>query len=296
MKEKAFHKRGFFSLLTFGSFIVMTVNGIVLYIAPQGRIAYWVDWRFWGITREDWSNMHVISSILFAIAGVFHIIYNWTPIVNYVSKKVPAGLRLGKELILATALSLFVVFGPIYGIPPLNTVIDFGGFLKDQWVVSKDYEPPFGHAEQVSLKTLAKRMNIDFEKAMAELKEKGMKIEGGEDSLEKIAKANNTSPMKVYALITKYEQKQEQTASGGKKVTYTPEMVEEKFAETGVGRKTLAEICKETGVDIYQAKENLRRQGVEMKDDETLKEAATKRKVNPHDLLKAALVENYRLQ
>jgi hypothetical protein len=264
-----------------------------------------------GDYKRGWSGMHVVSSILFAIAGIFHIIYNWTPIVNYVSKKVSAGLRLRKELILATALSrasrldappcgrgasLFVIFGPVYGIPPLNTVIDFGSFLKDQWVVSKDYEPPFGHAEQVSLKTLAKRMNIDFEKAMAELREKGMKIEGGEDSLEKIAKANNTSPMKVYALIKKYEQKQEQTASGGKKVTYTPEMVEEKFAETGVGRKTLAEICKETGVDIYQTKENLRRQGVEMKDDETLKEAATKRKVNPHDLLKAALVENYRLQ
>lgn len=54
MSERPFHTRGFISLLTFASFILMSVTGIVLYTAPQGRIAYWVAWTFWGLEKPQW--------------------------------------------------------------------------------------------------------------------------------------------------------------------------------------------------------------------------------------------------
>jgi hypothetical protein len=291
MKEKGFHTRGFVSLLAFGSFIVMVCNGLVLYFAPQGRIAYWVDWRFMGITREDWVNMHAISSLLFVVAGIIHLIYNWGPMVSYLSKKVTGGLKLKREVAIALVLSLFVTVGPISLVPPLNFIIDLTEFLKEQWIISKDYEPPFGHAEQVSLKTFTKRMDIDFEKALAELREKGIKVESGEESLDKIAKTTKTSPMQIYAMIKKFEQGK----PAEKMVTYTPELVEEKFSGTGVGRKTLAEVCKEIGADINRARESLRKNNIEMKDDEMMKDGATRRQVNPVDLLKVILVENYKL-
>ena len=292
MKERGFHTRGFVSLLSFGTFIVMTFNGIVLYFAPQGMIAYWVDWRFLGVTREGWVNMHLISSILFAVAGLVHLLYNWKPIVNYVSKKISSGLRLRTELIIASALSVFVILGPIYQTPPLGSVINFGSYLKKAWIVSRDYEPPFGHAEAVSLKTFTKRMNIDFEKAVRELKDKGIRVEGGETSLEKIAKANHTSSMKIYMMIKKFEQAPEVVNQGA----YTAEMVEEKFSGMGIGRKTLDEMCKETGVALAKAKENLLKNKIEMKDDETLKDAAGRSKLNPIDVLKVILVDDFRLK
>lgn len=291
MKGKGFHKRGFVSLLTFGSFIVMTVNGIVLYFAPQGRIAYWVNWKFIGLTKEDWGNMHIISSLLFVVVGIIHLIYNWTPILNYLSKKISGGVKWRKELMVAVAISVFIVLGPVYKVPPLNYVIDLSSYLSAQWIKSKEYEPPFGHAEQVSLKTFTKRTNIDFNEAMSELRTQGIKIQSGEDSLDKIAKANKTSPMKIYVLIKKLEK----APSVEKKTAYTPESVEERFAGTGVGRKTLAEICKEIGVDLSLAKERLRSNGVEMNENETMKDASAKRKVNSIDLLKVILVENYKL-
>ena len=34
---------------------------------------------------------------------------------------------------------------------------DLGGYLKNLWIISRDYEPPFGHAEQVGLKTFTKK-------------------------------------------------------------------------------------------------------------------------------------------
>lgn len=291
MKGKGFHMRGFVSLLTFGSFIVMTVNGIVLYFAPQGRIAYWINWKFLGLTKENWGNMHIISSLLFVAVGIIHLVYNWTPILNYLSKKVSRGVRWRKELVLAVAISVFMVLGPVYKVFPLNYVIDLSNYLSAQWISTKEHEPPFGHAEQASLKTFTKRVNMDLNEAMAELKAQGINIQTGEESLDKIAKTNKTSPMKIYALIKKLEK----APPVEKKSADTPEKVEEQFAGTGVGRKTLAEICKEIGVDLSLAKERLRNSGVEMKDDEVMKEAATKRKVNSIDLLKVILVENYKL-
>ena len=34
------------------AFIVMLVTSIILYIVPQGRVAYWADWKLWGLTQN----------------------------------------------------------------------------------------------------------------------------------------------------------------------------------------------------------------------------------------------------
>ena len=54
-------------------------------------------------------------------------------------------------------------------------------------------------------------------------------------------------------------------------------------------------MCKEVGIEINQAKEKLRKVMIDMKDDETMKDAATKKNINPMDVLKVILVENYKL-
>ena len=64
------------------SFIVMLLTSIILYIVPQGRIAYWADWRLWGLTKEQWGNIHINTGILFLTALGFHIYYNWKPILS----------------------------------------------------------------------------------------------------------------------------------------------------------------------------------------------------------------------
>jgi hypothetical protein len=290
MKEKGFHNRGFITFLTALSFLIMTLTGIVLYFVPHGRVAYWVDWRFFGLTKTNWGNIHIVSSILFAAAGVYHIYYNWKPLVNYIVNKISGGLRLKKELAIACLISVFVILGSIYLIPPVNYVIEFSEYLKKSWVVSKEYEPPFGHAEEISLKVFTKKMSIDLDKALIELKKKGVVVEDVKDSLAKIARANRTTPMKLYMIIKKHEQKREPA----KRRVYTPEMVEEVFAGTGLGRKTLSQICKELGVDINHAKEKLSKNNIRLKDDDTLKEAANSHDIYPLDILKVILVDNYK--
>jgi hypothetical protein len=288
MKDKKFQTRGFVSLLTFFGFIVMSVTGIILYLTPQGRIAYWTDWKLFGLTKVDWGNIHILSCFLFLIVGSFHLYYNWKPLTHYFTEKASKGLKLKRELVISSLIILFIIVGAIYQIQPLKSVIALNDFIKDSWIVSREYEPPFGHAEELSLKTFAKKMKIDLEKALPELKEKGIKVEDEKDSLQKIARMNKTSPMQLYVIIKKFEEKPEIV----KKDAYTPEMIEEQFSGTGLGRKLFSEVCQEIGVDMNQAKEKLKEKGIVVKEDETFRKIAERYEMNPIDILKILLVKS----
>jgi hypothetical protein len=291
MAEKGFHKRGFITFLTLMSFLIMTVTGFVLYFAPQGRIAYWVDWRFWGIGKTDWGSIHTISCFLFVIVGIYHLIFNWKALVNYIANKVSGGFRLKKEFGIALIISLAVILGSMYQVPGIKQVLDFSEYAKTLWVKGKEYDPPIVHAEQLSLKNFAKKMNIDLAPATAELNKNGVKVANPDDSLSKIAKDNRTSPVNLYILIKKYEA----APAGVQKASYTVEMVDERFAGKGMGKKKLVEVCQEIGVDLHQAKERLARSQVQAGDEETLHDLAGKIKVTPMDILKIILVENYKI-
>lgn len=291
MPEQCFHKRGFTTFLTLMSFLIMTVTGIVLYFAPQGRIAYWIDWRFWGITKTDWGSIHTISCFLFVIIGIYHLALNWRALVNYISNKVSGGFRLKREFGIALVISLAIILGSMYQVPGIKQVLDFSEYAKTLWVKSKEYDPPMAHAEQLSLKNFAKKMNIELFPAMAELNKNGIQVANPDDSLSKIAKDNRTSPVNMYVLIKKFEA----SPSEVQKASYTAEMVDERFAGRGMGKKKLAEVCREIGFDLNQAKERLEKSKVPAGDEETLHDLAAKVKVTPMDILKIILVENYKL-
>jgi len=291
MEKWGFHGRGFFSLLSFGGFLVLSITGIVLFIMPPGRIAYWTDWRFLGLTKDHWGSIHICSGVVFIVAGILHTFYyNWKPLINYIVKKI-SGRRLRAELAISSIIILFVIVGAIYGIPPLGPFLDFNEYVKSSWVISKEYEPPFGHAEDLSLKVFAKKMNIDLDKAVAELKSRGIAFESDRETLEEIAKRNKTSAMRLYAMIKKYEQ-QTQIVKGQ---TYTPEMIEEQFAGMGLGRKTLEDMCAAIEVDVTQAKEKLAKQNISVKEDEALKKAADRHGITALDIMKIILVKDFSL-
>ena len=294
MEGKGFQTKGFISLLTFGSFIIMSITGIVLYTAPQGRIAYWVTWNFWGLEKPQWEAIHIVSCFFFIVVGIYHLLNNWTLLKNYLAGKIAGGLKMKKELAFSALIILVIIIGPMLRVAPFTYLLDVSDVLKKSWIISKEYEPPFGHAEEVSLRVFAKRVNLDLEKAMLELKAKGIQADAG-DSLQKIAKTNRISPMHLYQAIKKFEVAAPAPAEA-KGPSFTPDLVDEKFAGTGVGRKTLGDVIQQTGVDPTKVKERLARNKVEMKDDETFHDAAGKRKVTPMEVLKVVLVENFELK
>ena len=289
MAQKKIHTRGLTSFFTLFGFLIMSITGLALYVVPAGRVAYWVNWDLFGLTKTDWGNIHILSSLLFIVAGAFHIYFNWRPLMNYFKSKVTKGFRLKWELAISLAASVLIVVSALHPFPPLGYLLDFNEYVKEAWVVKDDYEPPFGHAELMSLNTFTQKMDINLDSALAEFKDNGLTVGNPEASLEEIAAANGISPMSLYLLIKKFEPRPDTTRD----LTYTADQVEIEFSGTGVGNRTLTAICEKTGLDISTARARLADAGIELADDETIKKAAERHDLDPLDIMKIILVEGY---
>lgn len=78
------------------SFLIMTYTGIMLFLCPHGRVAYWSDWHLFGLNKDQYGELHTTSMIVFVLFGILHIFYNWKPILSYLkdkSKKQPLLLK-----------------------------------------------------------------------------------------------------------------------------------------------------------------------------------------------------------
>jgi hypothetical protein len=272
-------------------FLIMSLSGVVAFVNPQGRIAYWTDWSMLGLTKEQWGDIHILSSLLFVVAGVIHIYYNWRPLMNYLGQKVASGRKHQREIAITILISLIIVASAVWRIPPLSYLLDLNAYVKELWVVHKDYEPPFGHAELLSLKVFCQKTNIPLDAAMAALKEQRLAGVEADRLLKDIARANNTSPMAVYRLIKGLEARPQPSTAG---VVYTAERVESQFAGAGIGNKTLPELATQTGQEVSQMQSRLVRKGLKAADSVALKQLAAQNNLQPLELLKAALVDDYR--
>lgn len=129
---------------------------------------------------------------LFIIAAIVHLYYNWKPFKKFFAERVKSRLQLKQEFVIAMVFSVVVVVKSVLHIPPVSWVFDLNEALKDRWVTSPELEPPFGHAEEVSLAGISRRMGLDLEKSVAASKRKGFHFNGPQDSLEKITTTNGS--------------------------------------------------------------------------------------------------------
>ena len=71
--------------------------------------------------------------------------------------------------------------------------------------------------------------------------------------------------------------------------------IEEKYAGTGIGRKTLVEIAEMTGLDASLINGRLSAAGIEIEESENLRQIADRYEISPMDVLKTMLLEEYRV-
>jgi hypothetical protein len=267
----------------------MSLTGLVLYIVPEGRVAYWIIWKFAWLTRTEWSNIHILSSILFVVAGAFHIYFNWKTLLFYFRDKVAQSIRLRRELAISGLMAVWIVVSSLLNLPPLSYLLDLNNYVKSAWVTNAKYEPPFGHAELLSLKIFSKKMDINLESAVTELRTLGIEFDNFDETLESIARKNNRSPMEIYMLIKKYEP----LPLRNEAVSYTPESIEYEFAGSNLGNRTIAAICEKTGLSVDTALSRLAAAGISATGNLTLKEIAAAADSKPIEILKAMLINKY---
>jgi hypothetical protein len=98
---------------------------------------------------------------------------------------------------------------------------DLGEAIKSSWVTSADSEPPFGHAELVSLKTFCEKQGIPLDQAVVELRKAGFKVDNPGKTIGHIADSKGTSGMGDYLVIKKLEPKPKKMQPG---LVWTPEI------------------------------------------------------------------------
>ncbi len=278
-----FHSRAFFSFIAFFGFICAALTGAVLYMAPEGGVAFWTGWMFLGLTKKAWGNVHIVSSLLFLLGVVFHIFDNNGGLVGYMKGR----MRGKRELAAGGVLVLLAAAGAILEFPPVDTLIVFNARVKDSWIKGRDFEPPFWNAEQMSLRVFAQRQSIDLDDALKELDSNNIQVKDPDDSLQDIAADNSIVPVDIYRAIRPLEALQQDSTGPA----FTPEASVHSYAGSAIGTKTLDEICQETGTDPVIARERLSSRGIEMRRDETIKQVSDRYHLLTLDLLKIILIE-----
>ena len=280
--------RAMTSLVTTWSFVIATVTGVVLYITPQGRIANWVVWEFGSLTKEAWGDLHIIFSIVFVIVGVAHLIYNWKPFKNYMAERAKGHIHVKRTVYGSLAIVGVFFILSLNSLPPANWIFDLEDTVKESWIVSPEFEPPFGHAEDVSLAGFAKRQFIDLNSAVEALTAKGIEVPDNKMKLKDLAAINSTTPMHIYLTIKPLERRPKLKAN------FKPADVEAQFAGTGIGRKTLEQMAEELKLDLNTAQARLKMVGVEAKASDKMKMIAEAHDLEAIDLVKMLLIEGYR--
>jgi len=282
-----FFLRSFISLLTTLSFLLASITGIVLFIVPQGRVAYWTDWKLLPLSKTDWGNVHISACVIFMIAGSIHLYFNWPVFLSHLKDRVKRTYTLRKELAAAVLLSILVVAGSIAPFPPMSWLLSLNTQIKEYWVNKGYGEPPFGHAEQVSLAALARRENIDLQQAMDGMRRRGIVVAGEQETLESIAKKNKTSPAALFALMKLSPAKSPVNIPASEnRPRLSAVDLEAKFSGSGIGRKTVPEVVAEIGLPREVAERRLAARNIHVREGETLKETAARLGIKPIDIVK----------
>jgi hypothetical protein len=272
MVNKKINWRSFTSIYMGFSFILMAVTGIVLYIAPPGRIAFWSNWLFIGLTKTEWQSIHTIFSFLFVISGIFHIIFNWKPLLGYLRKKARESLKIRKEFVLS-GFTVFIIFTGVYlDAPPFNYVMDFGENMTNSWT-TPETEPPVPHAELLTVSDIARTINKTTNELIMLFTINGYAVIDTNEIINNLAKRYGISPGTLYNSI---------------KVNKSSNVLLAKYTQgSGIGRKYLSELLRENNIIWEDGIARLNKEGIKVNEDGKIKNISANNNISPIVIIKA---------
>jgi uncharacterized membrane protein YgcG len=263
--------RAMVSVLIAASFVILVLSGIILFVAPPGRIANWTNWTLLGLRKHDWIALHVCFSTLFLIGAVFHLVFNWRPLLNYFKDRLTRRVGFRWEWLAALAICGGVWAGTRVGVPPFSTLLAFSERVKEGWDQPRD-RAPIPHAELLTLSELVEKAGVAMSTATNRLAARGITNASPDVVVRDLASLNARSAQQIYQSILaepvrggggggqKHGQGQGRGGGGG--------------AGGGPGRKTLAEFCADEGIEVKAALARLEAKGLKASADLTLREIA----------------------
>ena len=195
-----FNTRGFISITMMLSFLALSLSGIVLYVMPHGRVAYWINWKMMGLSKDNWDAVHTVSGFVFMGVAIIHLCFNWRIFLNYLKSKITKGLTLTKELIASLIILVLIVAGTIADISPFGNIMNVGETIKESWSSSSE-QAPFAHAELMTVKALQENLGLSSDAVKNNLEKYGIKLDNTDETLKSIAEKHDMTPQELFRII-----------------------------------------------------------------------------------------------
>ncbi len=251
----------------------MLVSSIILYIVPQGRVAYWSGWTLLGLSKSQWGAIHTNLGFLMLVSGSFHIYYNWRPMTSYMKNKA-RGFKLFTPNFNA-AFIVFVAFTclTILELPPSVWIQDLRAALEEGSAGDLG-EPPYGHAEESSFRVFLRNVGMDPVAAKANLENSGIAIADPEARILDLARDNGRSPQELFEIIKGTE---DQRIMDPLPIPSSLPM--------GSGRLTLEAFCRQYNRDLNESVTILETAGLVVDPKQSLKDIGALNSLEALDLL-----------
>jgi hypothetical protein len=166
-----FHGRSFVSLLISLSFLVVFASGLVLWLSHSPQTL--------GVSKGAWKHVHIFTSLLMAVAAVWHFVLNWSAYRAYLWEAAARRLARKWELTLALAIT-----AGIAGTAALDR-----------------HDDMMQRFTGMNLRQVADMTGQPVDSITAVLKKEGLDIHDVNHSLREIAEDNKVSPMHVTAIL-----------------------------------------------------------------------------------------------
>ncbi|HRZ38761.1 MAG TPA: DUF4405 domain-containing protein [Candidatus Paceibacterota bacterium] len=296
LRRPGFSWRAMTSVMLTASSLVLLASGIVLFVAPPGRVANWSDWRILGLTKHDWSGLHVWFATVFVVVALVHLVFNVRPLVNYFRSRLTRRFAVRREWAVALALCGLILAGTRLGWPPFSSLLALNEEVKRSWEDPRA-QAPIPHAELLTLEALSSQTGVPFETAVERLEARGATDAQPDIVVEDFARINALTPQRVFEII----QGQRARGGGGGRGG-TPEVTGTGSGEergsgarsggggfgrggggggggyggggSGAGRMTIEQYCADQQIDIEKAIDLLKAKGVQASPSQTLREVA----------------------
>jgi len=300
--KKPFSFRAFVSVMVTLSFIMLSVTGIVLFIAPPGRITNWSGWTIVGLDKHQWSLVHICFSISFLVMSLLHIYLNWRILIGYFKSRLSRRFALRWDWSLALVLCLVLFFGSWLRFWPFSEVYNFHEDIKNSWE-TQQIAAPLDHAELLTLSELADRTGANLFDIIQNLQARDIHIGSPDIIVEDLAQNYNLSPAQLYNIAlgstgTGLRRNREINPTGAPETEPgQKDLLGSRPGQgtrqglrggggqmRGMGRLTLKQYCQTENFDIEKALKKLAAAGVIVHENMSLREIADQLGVHPSEI------------
>jgi hypothetical protein len=258
--------RRFISLSISFSFLIMSYTGIILFLAPKGRVANWTNWELLGLDKTQYAHLHVTFMILFLLGIFFHIYLNGGSLLNYLKNRAKSFSLLTKEFLFALGLNLLFIVGTLYYWVPFEQFLDFQEEVKASWEKKVD-QAPYGHAELSTLEEFAQTTGRNVSVIISQLNASKLRGVNLTKTITQIAQENGKSPAQIFDIINAKPQMPTLSEGGG------------------YGKVTLINASVQHAFALENALELIHEKGFNATENSSLKEIADALHVKPIELL-----------